>query len=148
MAECKHRYSWGVSAWKRCEKCGDYGIVDLAAGDWPKEKLYAALREKGYTLGGLVQLLGYSKKSRHVVIRNRWKEVEWAVASVLGIPPWVIWPSRYLNLNPPEHWRKIVAGKLDELVEEDEDAFAEDEAEDDGEGEEEGGVPDPRTGDG
>jgi len=68
--------------------------------DWHHANIIAALKKKGWTLRRLSIYHGYSPGlCRHALVK-RYPNAERLIAEAIGVPPWVIWPSRYPDKEP------------------------------------------------
>ncbi|MCO6523590.1 MAG: helix-turn-helix domain-containing protein [Candidatus Schmidhempelia sp.] len=63
--------------------------------DWHKADIIAALRKKGTSLSAESRKAGYASNSLANALSRPWTKGEKIIADVLGLPPEVIWPSRY-----------------------------------------------------
>lgn len=61
--------------------------------DWHPADVKAALEKSGTSLRALARQYGYSHIAR--VLQCQWFAAEQIVATALGVPAQVIWPSRY-----------------------------------------------------
>ncbi len=65
--------------------------------DWHPADVKAALEKKGYTMARVARELGLSPRAAHLVLSRSWSTMEGRVAEIIGVPPWEIWPSRYMT---------------------------------------------------
>lgn len=63
--------------------------------DWHPEIIKAEIHKLGLSFRTLSLQAGYSKDSLKSVLRTPCKPYQQIVADALGVPPEVIWPSRY-----------------------------------------------------
>ena len=63
--------------------------------DWHPADIVAALRKKGWSLRRLSLSHGYSSGMVRQAILRPYPKAERIIAEAIGVPPWVIWPSRY-----------------------------------------------------
>jgi len=64
--------------------------------DWHPADVVAALRKAGLSLSGLAQAYGLTSSSAFsVALVRSYPICEQRIADALGIPPMVIWPTRY-----------------------------------------------------
>lgn len=66
-----------------------------ALRDWHSEDIKAALRKNGYSLAQLADYRGVTRQSMGQALVHPREAAEVAIASVIGVDPFVIWPSRY-----------------------------------------------------
>ncbi|RKS86887.1 Nlp family transcriptional regulator [Orbus hercynius] len=67
--------------------------------DWHPADIIAALKKKGTSLSALSRQSGYAPSTLANALVRPWTKGELIIASVLGIEPKQIWPSRYANKN-------------------------------------------------
>ncbi|GAA5104376.1 DNA-binding transcriptional regulator SfsB [Orbus sasakiae] len=67
--------------------------------DWHLADIIAALKKKGTSLSELSRQSGYAPSTLANALVRPWTKGELIIASVLGIEPKQIWPSRYVNKN-------------------------------------------------
>ena len=65
--------------------------------DWHPADIQAALKKKGYTVVRVARELGLAENSAHKVFVQPWSTLEIRIAEIIGVPPWEIWPSRYVR---------------------------------------------------
>ena len=65
--------------------------------DWPPVRVKYELALRGWTLAELSREAGYSPSAAGRALRVQWPAVEKIIAAALGVPPWAIWPSRYVE---------------------------------------------------
>jgi Ner family transcriptional regulator len=65
--------------------------------DWHPADIKAELEKRNLTLRQLSTQSGYSQDSLKSVLRTPCRPYQQIVADALGVPPEVIWPSRYQN---------------------------------------------------
>jgi len=63
--------------------------------DWHTADIIAGLRKKGTSLAAESRKAGLSSSTLANALTRPWPKGELIIARVLGIQPWVIWPSRY-----------------------------------------------------
>ncbi|WP_300000428.1 DNA-binding transcriptional regulator SfsB [uncultured Cedecea sp.] len=63
--------------------------------DWHPADIVAGLRKKGTSLAAESRKAGLSSSTLANTLTRPWPKGELIIADVLGIKPWVIWPSRY-----------------------------------------------------
>jgi Ner family transcriptional regulator len=63
--------------------------------DWHPADVLAALKKRGTTLAGLSVAHGYHPTAAGKALKRPWPAMEAIIAGQLGVPPAVIWPSRY-----------------------------------------------------
>lgn len=63
--------------------------------DWHPADIVAGLRKKGTSLAAESRKAGLSSSTLANTLTRPWPKGELIIAEVLGIKPWVIWPSRY-----------------------------------------------------
>jgi Ner family transcriptional regulator len=81
----------------------------MAAKDWHREQIMAAIRMRGTTGVQLSVGAGYSPNSVHVALSRPWPAVEAIIAQFIGTRPQLIWPSRYDADGVPLRGRAAVA---------------------------------------
>jgi Ner family transcriptional regulator len=69
-------------------------------GDWHKEDIKAALAKLGWSLSGLSKHHGYCRTALAKALIEPWPYAEHLIAEAIGVKPWVIWPSRYIDQTP------------------------------------------------
>ena len=67
----------------------------MAAADWHREQIMAAIRMRGSNGVKLSRAAGYSPNAVHVTLSKPWPAVEASIARFIGTRPETIWPSRY-----------------------------------------------------
>lgn len=73
-----------------------------ASKDWHKEDIKAAVRKKGTTLKGLALSHGYrSVDACAQALQRPYPKMERIIAAAIGVPPEIIWPSRYQGKYSP-----------------------------------------------
>ncbi|WP_306548953.1 helix-turn-helix domain-containing protein [Desulfobulbus sp.] len=70
-------------------------------GDWHPWDIKAALGKKGYSMTRVGLENGYHKVSPFDALRKSWPAMERIIANIIGVEPWVIWPSRYDEFHQP-----------------------------------------------
>ena len=65
--------------------------------DWHPARVKFELELRGWTLAKLSRESGYSPSAAGRAPRVQWPAVEKIIAAALGVPPWRIWPSRYVE---------------------------------------------------
>ncbi|MBK5072537.1 helix-turn-helix domain-containing protein [Budviciaceae bacterium CWB-B4] len=65
--------------------------------DWSSKAIYAALDQRGTDLNSLEQELGLKKGSMRNVFYRQCRSYEQVIADRIGVPPSIIWPSRYAD---------------------------------------------------
>lgn len=63
--------------------------------DWHPADIVAGLRKKGTSLAAESRKAGLSSSTLANTLTRPWPKGELIIADVLGIKPWIIWPSRY-----------------------------------------------------
>jgi Ner family transcriptional regulator len=63
--------------------------------DWHPADVVAALRKAGWSLRKLSRHHGYQPTVLSSALHRHWPKAECLIASVIGVPPDQIWPSRY-----------------------------------------------------
>ena len=63
--------------------------------DWPWHRVRYELAEKGKTLADVARSIGLTKVSAAAINRLPNPKMQAAIASVIGVSPIAIWPSRY-----------------------------------------------------
>jgi Ner family transcriptional regulator len=63
--------------------------------DWHPADVLAALKKRGHTLAGLSVENGYHPTAAGKALRHPWPAMEAIIAAALGLPPQLVWPSRY-----------------------------------------------------
>jgi Ner family transcriptional regulator len=63
--------------------------------DWHKEDIIAAVRKKKKSLAALSREHGLSSGTLSNALIRPWPRGERIIASIIGLPPEEIWPSRY-----------------------------------------------------
>jgi len=82
--------------------------------DWHSADIVAGLRKKGTSLAAESRKAGLSSSTLANTLTRPWPKGELIIADVLGIKPWVIWPSRYHDaitnefIDRTQHIRKKV----------------------------------------
>lgn len=69
--------------------------------DWHPWDIKAALGKKGYSMTRVGVENGYHKVSPFDALRKAWPAMERIIADIIGVEPWVIWPSRYDEFHQP-----------------------------------------------
>jgi Ner family transcriptional regulator len=69
--------------------------VSDASEDWPRNKIRAAILEKGKSQAALAREAGYSESCVRNAILRPLPSGERIVSDFLGVPVQQIWPSRY-----------------------------------------------------
>ncbi|MBS0849609.1 DNA-binding transcriptional regulator SfsB [Citrobacter sp. JGM124] len=81
--------------------------------DWHPADIVAGLRKKGTSLAAESRKAGLSSSTLANTLTRPWPKGELIIADVLGIRPWLIWPSRYHDSRTNEfidrtlHIRKV-----------------------------------------
>lgn len=70
-----------------------YTNTHTTGRDWHPADVKAALEKRGHNLRALSAKWGYSHIER--TLRQPWLAAEAIIAEAIGVPPEVIWPSRY-----------------------------------------------------
>ncbi|EFF0761545.1 DNA-binding protein [Escherichia coli] len=66
--------------------------------DWPSLMIQQALKDNGWSSFRELSLhAGYAKDSLKAVVRTPNKKYERVISDAIGVPPEIIWPSRYRN---------------------------------------------------
>ena len=65
--------------------------------DWHPAKVVYLLRLQGWSLRRLSRAQGWNPTSLGQCFQRPWKNGEDVIAHTLGVEPWDIWPSRYLD---------------------------------------------------
>ncbi|EFP8841657.1 DNA-binding protein [Shigella flexneri] len=66
--------------------------------DWPSLKIQLALKDNGWSSFRELSLhAGYAQDSLKAVVRTPNKKYECVISDAIGVPPEIIWPSRYRN---------------------------------------------------
>ncbi|WP_395301164.1 helix-turn-helix transcriptional regulator [Enterobacter sp. ECC-175] len=65
--------------------------------DWHKADVIAALRKRGTSLAALSRQAGLSSSTLANALERPWPKGELIIAEAVGIPPEIIWPSRYFK---------------------------------------------------
>lgn len=68
---------------------------------WDPEDIKAAVRKRGTTLSALSRSLKLNEDACRLALRHQWPKCEAAIAKVIGVPPWRIWPERYTTDHRP-----------------------------------------------
>jgi Ner family transcriptional regulator len=63
--------------------------------DWHPADVKAALNKAGWTLRSLGMAHSLGPNSLKVVLQMPWPNAERIIAQAIGVPPQLIWPSRY-----------------------------------------------------
>lgn len=63
--------------------------------DWHPADVVAALRKSGWSLRKLSRHYGYQPTVLSSALHRHWPKAERLIASVIGVSPGQIWPSRY-----------------------------------------------------
>jgi Ner family transcriptional regulator len=66
-----------------------------ASQDWHVADIKCALEKKGWSLSRLSKQRGYCRTACKMALRIAWPKMERIIADAIGVPPQVIWPSRY-----------------------------------------------------
>lgn len=69
--------------------------------DWHPADIKAALEKAGWTLAALGRAHGRSTSFIHNAFRQRTPAAQAAIAEAIGVKPWDIWPSRYVDEDQP-----------------------------------------------
>lgn len=69
--------------------------------DWPWWKVKAALAEKEKALSDVADAVGVTRAAVSMIKRIPNPKMQAAVAAQIGVPPQVIWPTRYLRCGRP-----------------------------------------------
>lgn len=78
----------------------DMANLFVAEGqDWSSKAIIAALDRQGVSLTDLETELGVGKNAIRNVFYRKCGRYEEAIAVKIGVPPSVIWPSRYFSHN-------------------------------------------------
>lgn len=65
------------------------------AKDWHREEIKCAIRIKGFSIAALSRAHGLAAGTLANALIRPWPKGERIIASLLGIDPALIWPSRY-----------------------------------------------------
>ncbi|MDO3816595.1 helix-turn-helix transcriptional regulator [Salmonella enterica] len=65
--------------------------------DWHPADIIAALRKKKTSLAAQSRIVGLSASTLANALARPWPRGEKLIADALGIPPEIIWPSRYFD---------------------------------------------------
>ncbi|GKX57444.1 transcriptional regulator [Leminorella grimontii] len=68
--------------------------------DWPSEAIIGALKRKGFDLRDIEKERGLKEGSVRNVFYRKCPSYQVAIAQKIGVPPAVIWPSRYSSEQP------------------------------------------------
>lgn len=85
--------------------------------DWHPADIVAGLRKKGTSLAAESRKAGLSSSTLANTLTRPWPKGELIIADVLGIKPWIIWPSRYHDaitnefIDRTQHIRKKVPSR-------------------------------------
>ena len=63
--------------------------------DWHNADIKCALEKKGLSLSRLSRLNGYCRTACALALFHPYPKLERTIADAIGVPPQVIWPSRY-----------------------------------------------------
>lgn len=74
------------------EKCMEPAQIST---DWHREDIIAAVRKKKKSLSALSREYGLSPGTLGNALTRPWPRGEEIIASIIGLPPEEIWPSRY-----------------------------------------------------
>jgi len=66
------------------------------SGDWHNADILAELKKNGWTIASLSRHVGYTRGALYQALLRKWPKGESIIAEAIGVPPQVIWPSRYL----------------------------------------------------
>lgn len=66
-----------------------------ASQDWHNADIKCALEKKGWSLSRLSRMRGYCRSACAAALHHPMPKIERMIADVIGVPPQVIWPSRY-----------------------------------------------------
>lgn len=67
--------------------------------DWHPADIKAALEKQGTSLSSLDREVGLAANTTRNALRFRYPAAEARIAAALGMKPWDIWPSRYLDID-------------------------------------------------
>ena len=70
-------------------------LVQVERVDWHRAKIRAELEIRGTNLRKLSRDAGLGADTLRNVLDRKCPKYEQIVASVIGVPPQIIWPSRY-----------------------------------------------------
>jgi Ner family transcriptional regulator len=73
----------------------------ISVCDWHPWDIKAALAKKGYSFARIAKENNYARTSPNDVLRRPSTILENIVASIIGVNPWDIWPSRYDSKHQP-----------------------------------------------
>ncbi|MBD8164469.1 helix-turn-helix domain-containing protein [Erwinia persicina] len=73
------------------------------AGDWHREEIKCAIRLKGYSIASLSRANGLAGGTLANALTRPWPKGEKIIASLLGLEPADIWPSRYEARKAKKH---------------------------------------------
>ncbi|MCC8420162.1 helix-turn-helix domain-containing protein [Photorhabdus thracensis] len=65
--------------------------------DWHPADIIAGLKKKGITLAALSRSVGLASSTLANALTRHWPKGERIISDALGVPPEIIWPSRYEN---------------------------------------------------
>ncbi|MBS9424838.1 helix-turn-helix domain-containing protein [Photorhabdus caribbeanensis] len=65
--------------------------------DWHPADIIAGLKKKGITLAALSRSAGLASSTLANALTRHWPKGERIISNALGVPPEIIWPSRYKN---------------------------------------------------
>ncbi|MDE8741527.1 helix-turn-helix transcriptional regulator [Pectobacterium polaris] len=63
--------------------------------DWHRADIIAEIKKKGTSVAEVSRKVGLSSSTLANVLYRPWPKGEHIIASVIGVPPEKIWPSRY-----------------------------------------------------
>ena len=70
--------------------------------DWPWPDVKAALEKQGTNLNSLCRQHGRRPRTLAMVKNQCWHAGQVIIAEAIGVPPHIIWPSRYLSDGSPK----------------------------------------------
>jgi Ner family transcriptional regulator len=65
--------------------------------DWHPADVLAALWKRGYTFKALSIKHGYHPTAACKALKRPWPAMQEIIAEAIGVPPEMIWPSRYIG---------------------------------------------------
>lgn len=65
--------------------------------DWHPADIIAALRKKGTTLSAVSRAAGLCSTTLANALTRPWPKGELLISQAIGVPPSIIWPSRYFD---------------------------------------------------
>lgn len=77
------------------QKTTTNGITD---SDWHRADVIAALKKKGFSLASLSRDAGLGARTLNNALERRYPKAEKIIAEAIGVEPFEIWPSRYMEV--------------------------------------------------